>query len=546
MTSVKNLTTTTLHSMTWTTTATVVTSVMQIGYTAIMARLLPPAAFGLVALAGVVLRFGGYFAQMGMAQAIVQKPELTERDIRAAFTSSALLGLLFAGFTMLGAPFAQLAFAQPAVVPLVRVMAVDIFILGLITTAISLLRRRMDFQVLAKIDIVSYVLSYGGIGVSLAWRGFGVWSLVWASLSQSLITGLMAYGATRHSLRLYFSWAHYRPLLSYGGRISVTGFLEFITISLDTMVIGRVFGTVLLGIYNRAYMLINLPLYLIATSISKVIFPAFSQLQANITKLRTVYVASITLVAALVLPLSAGMAVGAPELVRSLLGPGWDASIPILRLMSVPVSLSLITMFAGVMCDARARLNQKMVINTVTLLTLAGLFWLLRNYSLLGFTTALLLNECIRMGLFMRLMHQELNLSYASLLTAYLPGLWHALAVSGTLALVRLALLPLHLPVVVVLMLLILTGAIVLGILVLALPLPLLRREMYSLLSRLTLQGAVGLQLARYTRFLAHYPAVGTATEAGGMPVPTVAANTLMSSKEPSSVIFTSPETKMV
>lgn len=546
MTSVKNLTTTTLHSMTWTTTATVVTSVMQIGYTAIMARLLPPAAFGLVALAGVVLRFGGYFAQMGMAQAIVQKPELTERDIRAAFTSSALLGLLFAGVTMLGAPFAQLAFAQPAVVPLVRVMAVDIFILGLITTAISLLRRRMDFQVLAKIDIVSYVLSYGGIGVSLAWRGFGVWSLVWASLSQSLITGLMAYGATRHSLRLYFSWAHYRPLLSYGGRISVTGFLEFITISLDTMVIGRVFGTVLLGIYNRAYMLINLPLYLIATSISKVIFPAFSQLQANITKLRTVYVASITLVAALVLPLSAGMAVAAPELVRSLLGPGWDASIPILRLMSVPVSLSLITMFAGVMCDARARLNQKMVINTVTLLTLAGLFWLLRNYSLLGFTTALLLNECIRMGLFMRLMHQELNLSYASLLTAYLPGLWHALAVSGTLALVRLALLPLHLPVVVVLMLLILTGAIVLGLLVLALPLPLLRREMYSLLSRLTLQGAVGLQLARYTRFLAHYPAVGTATEAGGMPVPTVAANTLVSSKEPSSVIFTSPETKMV
>lgn len=93
----KNLTTTTLHSMTWTTAATVVTSVMQIGYTAVMARLLPPAAFGLVALAGVVLRFGTYFAQMGMAQAIIQKPELTEEDIRAAFTSSALLGVLFFG-----------------------------------------------------------------------------------------------------------------------------------------------------------------------------------------------------------------------------------------------------------------------------------------------------------------------------------------------------------------------------------------------------------------------------------------------------------------
>ncbi len=513
MASVKNLTTTTLHSMTWTTAATVVTAAMQIGYTAVMARLLPPAAFGLVALAGVALRFGGYFAQMGMAQAIVQKPELREEDIRAAFTSSALLGSLFAGATMLGAPFARLLFAQPEVVPLVRVMALDIFLLGLLTTAMSLLRRRMHFQTLAKIDILSYVLAYGGVGVGLAWGGFGVWALVWASLSQSIFTGLMAYAATRHSVRPYFRWARYRPLLSYGGRISVTGFLEFITISLDTMLIGRLFGAALLGIYNRAYMLINLPLYLLTTSISKVIFPAFSQLQANVGKLRTVYVASITLVAALVLPLSAGMAVAGPELVRALLGPGWEASVPVLRLMGLPVSLSLITMFAGVMCDARARLNQKMVINTITLLTLAGLFGLLRGHGLLGFAAALLLNECLRTVLFMRLMHQELGLGYATLLTAYLPGLWHAAAVGGALGLVRWAVLPLHLPAVAALALLMLTGAIVLGVLVLAVPLPLLRREMHRLLSRLMLSGALGRQVARYSRFLGHYPAVGAAAE---------------------------------
>lgn len=538
---VKNLTTTTIQSMTWTTAATVVNAVMQIGYTAIMARLLPPAAFGLVALAGVVLRFGGYFSQMGMAQAIIQKPELTEEDIRAAFTSSALLGALFAGFTILGAPMARLLCAQPEVVTLVRVMALDIFLLGLTTTAISLLRRRMEFQTLAKIDIVSYVLSYGGIGVGMAWGGFGVWSLVCASLGQTVIMGLIAYAATFHSVRLYFSWAHYRPLLSYGGRISITGFLEFMTISLDTMVIGRVFGAAVLGIYNRGYMLINLPLYLIATSISKVVFPAFSQLQADVNKLRTVYVASITLVAALVLPLSAGMAVAAPELVRSLLGPGWDASVPVLRLMSVPVSLSLITMFAGVMCDARAQLNKKIVTNVITLLTLVGLFWLLRGHGLLGFVAALLLNECIRTALYMRLMHQELGLSYASLLTAYLPGIWHATAVGGTLGLARLVLLPLHLPAVAVLVLLILTGAIVLGILVLGLPLPLLRREMHSLLSRLTLSGAIGQQITRYTRFLANHPA-GVASAASAGPPPSTRAR----NNEPQPAIFTTTETEMI
>lgn len=546
MASVKNLTTSTLQSMTWTTTATVVTSVMQIGYTAVMARLLPPAAFGLVALAGVVLRFGGYFAQMGMAQAIVQKPELTKEDIRAAFTSSALLGALFAGATMLSAPFARLVFDQPGVVPLVRVMALDIFMLGLVTTALSLLRRRMEFQTLAKIDIVSYVLAYGGVGVGLAWCGFGAWSLVWASLSQTIVMGLMAYGATRHSVRLYFSWTHYRPLFSYGGRISITGFLEFMTISLDTIVIGRVFGAALLGIYNRAYMLINLPLYLLATSISKVIFPAFSQLQTNLGKLRTVYVASITLVAALVLPLSAGMAVAAPELVRALLGPGWEASVPVLRVMSVPVSLSLITMFAGVMCDARARLNHKIVINTITLLTLVGLFWLLRGAGLLGFAGALLLNECIRTVLFMQLMHQELSLDYGTLLTVYVPGLWHAGAVAGALALVRLVLLPLHLPAVVTLGLLILTGAVVLGVLVLVLPLPRLRNEMHLLLSRLTLPGGVGRQLARYTRFL-DQPAGGpVAVEPARGAAPTgFSAALAVPRSAPEAALITRPETEV-
>ena len=507
MASVKNLATTTLHSMTWTTAATVVTSVMQIGYTAVMARLLPPAAFGLVALAGVVLRFGSYFAQMGMSQAIIQKPELTEEDIRAAFTSSALLGALFTGAMFVGAPLTRLLFEQPEVVPLVRVMAFGTLVSGLMVTSISLLRRRMKFQTLAQMEIVTYLLAYGGIGVGLAWRGFGVWSLVWASLSQTIIIGLMTYAATRHSVRLYFSWARYRPLLAYGGRISVTSFLEFITGSLDTMVIGRVLGATLLGIYNRAFMLISLPLYLITTSVAKVIFPVFSKLQADSAKLRAVYLASITLVGAVVLPLSAGMAVAAPELVRALLGPGWEASVPVLRLMSLPVSLSLLTMFAGVMCDARAQLNKKIIVNVVTLVTLVGLFWGLRSFGLLGFAGALFVNEFIRMALFMVLMHQDLHLSYARLLTTFLPGIWHSVAVGGTLAVVQWALRPLHLPAVVALLLLMLAGAVVLALLVLLLPLPLLREEMHRFLSRLELAGATGRVLARYLRFLDRHPA---------------------------------------
>src|SRR6476469_2645033 len=92
-----SLTMTTVQGVKWSTAATILTAIMQVGYTAVMARLLTPAAFGVVALANVVLRFGGYFAQMGMEQAIIQKQELTPEDVRAAFTASVLLGVVFGG-----------------------------------------------------------------------------------------------------------------------------------------------------------------------------------------------------------------------------------------------------------------------------------------------------------------------------------------------------------------------------------------------------------------------------------------------------------------
>ena len=520
MASARHLTATTLHSMSWSTAGTVVTAVLQIGYTAVMARLLSPAAFGLVALAGVVLRFGTYFSQIGLEQALVQKADLADEDVRAAFTSGVLLGAVCALALALGAPLATRVFTEPAVVPLVRAMSLGLLLSGLSATALALLRRRMAFRTLALIDTAAYVLAYAGLGIGLAWRGYGVWSLVFASLAQNVVVAVLAYAATRHSLRLYFAWAHYRPLLAYGSRITFTSFLEFVTSSLDTLVIGRWLGAARLGVYNRASMLITLPLYLLTRSAARVLFPAFSQVQADVPRLRSVYLGSVTLVAAVVLPLGAGMAVAAPVLVRALLGPGWAEAeaVPVLRILCAAVPLSLITMFAGIVCDARATLRAKIRVNLLALGSLVGWFGLLHGYGLPGFALALVLNEVVRTALFLRLMHLDLGASYRQLLAGYGPGLLHAAAVGGALALLHRALAPLGWPAPLALALLVLAGAGVLGTLLLAAPRPLLRAEMHRLLSRLPLgqaDGQSGRQpapgwrtawLRRYVQFLDRQP----------------------------------------
>ncbi|UOQ50810.1 lipopolysaccharide biosynthesis protein [Hymenobacter cellulosivorans] len=500
-----SLTMTTVQGVKWSTAATILTAIMQVGYTAIMARLLTPAAFGVVALANVVLRFGGYFAQMGMEQAIIQKQELTREDVRAAFTASVLLGIVFGGLLILLAPLSVYIFHEPEVVPVAQALALSLLLTGLSATALSLLRRTMQFRTLALVEVSSYIVSYGGVGVSMALSGYGVWSLVAASVAQGLLVGLLAYLVTRHSVVPLLSWAHYQPLWSYGSRISLISFLEFIGSSLDTLIIGRVLGTALLGVYNRAWMLVSLPMYMLTTSVSKVIFPAFSQVQADADRLRKVYLSSVTLVAAFILPTAAGMMVAAPELVYSLLGPKWGDSIPLLRVMSFTSSLMLLTMFGGIVSDARARLREKTIIILQYLLILPGLFWLLHGWGLMGYALALNLGALLYAGLFMRLLHNDLAIRYGQLLSIYVPGLFNAAVIASVLAGVQLVLNSWQLPPVVSLLVLMLVGGLVLGTLILLVPLPGLRRELSAFLDRLEPQshsGVLGRLLARYVRFL--------------------------------------------
>lgn len=501
-----NLTSTAVRGVQWTTAATVLTAVMQIGYTAVMARLLPPTAFGLVAMAGVVLRFGSYFAEMGLGHALVQRLSIDEADVRATFTASLALGLAVTGLAWLGAPLAVLFLKNEAVLPLVRVQALGFVLVGLGATATSLLRREMRFEAIAKLEVVAYILGYGGVGVTLAWLGLGVWSLILASLAQQFFAAILSYAAVRHSLRFELTRAPYARLLGYGGRTSVVGFLEFTNGNLDTLLIGRLMGSTLLGIYNRAYMLLYLPMYFLTNSLARVAFPAFSKIQDDLPKVRGLYLTSSTLIATLVLPLCAGVAVAAPELVQVLLGPRWAASVLILRVLCLAIPLSMTTLFAGVVADARANLRQKVILNLEFMALLAALFWGLKGYGLAGIAVAIGTGEVVRTFLYMRVTHHDLGLPYARLLAIYKPGMLNAAAVGLGLLGVATLVRPLHLPALLTLGTLMAAGAIALAITVLRWPSTELRPLLHQGLGRLrnlrTWPLPVQLRLSRYHAFL--------------------------------------------
>ncbi|GAB3811563.1 lipopolysaccharide biosynthesis protein [Pontibacter rugosus] len=479
----KSLASQAVSGLKWGSASTVANAVMQIGYTTIMARLLAPEAFGVIAIAGVILRFGSYFASLGLSQAIIQKEDLSNENIRAAFTSSLVLGAFFTIVAWLIAPFATEFFDngvgvnESLLVPVVQVMGIAFLLNGLSSTATTLLQRNMQFKALSIIETISYVLAYLGVGIICAYLGLGVWSLVFASLAQTTLVAIGAYMVVRHNVLLHFNWTSYKPLFSYGSKMSIVSFLEFISISLGSILIGRAFGSYKLGIYDRALLLVSLPMHMLTRTVSKVIFPSFSKMQSDNEKLGRVYLSSITLLAAAVIPVCLGIAVASPEIILVLLGDQWVESIPVLQVLCLGIPLSFITMFAGIVCDAKAALNSKVVLNVLFILVICGCFYLLKDYGLVGFAFAVFIAELLRVALYQRVMRKVLDLSYKTQLQIYLPGLLNGVLVAACIYGVSHILRSLDIPMIVVLAAQIVTGALSLLTLTFVFPLKLLREQ---------------------------------------------------------------------
>jgi lipopolysaccharide exporter len=401
-----------LHGMKWSATSTVINISFQILFMAVMARLLEPSDFGLMAMANIAMRFVSYFVEMGVGPALVQKLEVTDDDIRVSFSISFLLGCGFYVLTWLLAPVAGLFFHNTNVVSVLRVS-------GLATVSVHLLRRRLRFRDLAVIESASYIIGYGVCGMSLALMGFGVWSLVFALLGQMFVTLLIAYFFIRHKLSFNLNWKGVKHFYHFGSRYSVIGFLEFIGANLDSIFIGRMLGDALIGIYNRASMLTNLPIELVINSLTKVLFPILSEIQTDKKKVGQAYILFLFLVGAFVSAVCFGMIPVARDIVLTLLGAKWEAVIPVMQILAIAVPFVFLSHIHGVIFDSQAALGTKLKIQAMTVLVLGATIYLFSEFGLRGFAISVVIAEIFRFICFLIAMRSLLVVSSSDLVRVF-------------------------------------------------------------------------------------------------------------------------------
>lgn len=338
----------------------------------VLARLLTPAAFGLVALAGVYIALVQVFVDQGFADALIQREELTPAHLDTAFWTSLGMGALLAGATLLTAgPVADLFVhlnqtttlgpaategAPPVSLqplgPVIRWLALSFPLAALISVQEALFERDLDYRVLAVRSLVAMAAG-GGVGIAMATSGYGVWSLVGYQLTERAVAAVVLWTASDWRPGLRWRLARFRELFSFGVNVVGTSLLDFFNRRLDNLLVGIFLGTTALGFYDIAYRLLTVGTQLVTQTISSVAFSTFSRLQDDLERMRRAFYTATRLVGIVAFPVFVGGALLAPELVEVIFGAKWLPSAPVFRILALIGVLHAVFYFkAGVLLAA--------------------------------------------------------------------------------------------------------------------------------------------------------------------------------------------------
>jgi len=307
---------------------------VQFVVTLVLARLLVPADFGLVSIVLIFTSIGALLVDSGFGTALIQRQHTSADDETTIFIFAFCVGLLMALALILLAPAFSAYFSQPTLTPLLRVAALVLPFGALAAVPDALLTMRMDFRVRANAEIVASSCS-GLFAIVLAWRGFGVWSLVWQNVVAMAVRAGMLWWCSGWRPRGRYRVASFRSLFGYGGFILLTGMLNAVSTRIQAFLIGKLFNARDLGLYTLAQNTQQTPANLFGAILNRVGLPLFSGIASDREKLRSVFCGTLRMAMFLFTPCMIGLALVSKPLIELLFGHRWIEAAPIFSVLAV-------------------------------------------------------------------------------------------------------------------------------------------------------------------------------------------------------------------
>lgn len=310
----------------------------------VLARLLMPEEFGLLAMIAIFTNVAQLFVSAGLGSALIQKKDCTNDDYSTVFYFNIVVSLFFYMVLFFTAPLIARFYNQPILVSLVRWSSLSLLIGALGMVQQTIFYKELKFKLTSIISIVAAVVS-AVVGITMALLGCGVYALVGQMLASMFVSTIIVWVISSWRPQLIFSKKSFKELFGFGSKLLASGLLETIYSSIDSLLIGKIFSAELLGFYTRAKSTKDLPINNTTSLIASTLFPIFSKITDD-GKLADVSVKIYSLFAYIVLPLMAGLIVVAAPFIEVLYSAKWLPATSYLQIICVsgvvyPLSLVL-------------------------------------------------------------------------------------------------------------------------------------------------------------------------------------------------------------
>lgn len=323
-----------INGMLWTVSERLSVQVVQLLVQIILARLLEPAQFGLIGMLMIFTAVAQSIMDSGFGSALIQKKDADQTDSSSIFFFNLLFGVILALILSLTAPLIAQFYNQPALIPITRVLSLTLVINAFSLVQTSLLAKKLEFKTQMKISLLAVMIS-GVIGIVMAFRGFGVWSLVAQMVSKSLFQAIFLWVFSDWRPSAVISISSLKSMFSFGSKLLVSGLLDTIFNNIYQTFIGKVYSPTDLGYFSKAKSIESAAVQATSSSLGQVLFPSMVHFQNDLENLKKAYRKTIRLSLFLHFPLMIGLWAIADPLFRLLLTDKWAPSIPFFRILCI-------------------------------------------------------------------------------------------------------------------------------------------------------------------------------------------------------------------
>lgn len=382
---------------------------------AILARLLSPADFGLVGLAMIAMNYLSILNGMGVGKALIYKQDRLEESANTAFWLSCTVGLILFFTAILISPLVVAFFETPEMHPLMLFLAVSLLIDSVGSIHSSLLDKELAFKRRLIPDLMRE-FTKGTVAIVLAWLGWGVWSLAWGQVIGNLSSTIAAWLVLSWQPSFSFNPKIAKGLTSYGLHIITNSFVSELGLNADYLFVGKLLGPTALGFYTVAFRIPQLIVSSVMAITDKVTFPAYAQVQNNPQALNRGFLITLRFMSLITFPIGTGLFITAPDLIKVIYTNKWAPAIPTLQLLALfaiahSIGRSMDSVYKAI---GRPDIVTKTTAPRTILLFLA-LWWGVNQYGILGAALAQLVIAIIIGAVKLFIVHRTLGIKFSAI-----------------------------------------------------------------------------------------------------------------------------------